>query len=262
MAARVSRRQVIAATSAASFLQALQQPVQQSPLEQLLAACPAPNRLQKSFLTFWREEVFTKDESRGGAVRKAPDWPMFVDLEDDLLTEPLQVWDKARRVMASWLACAFDVWLIAGGQDPRWPALMQSRQNRQIILAAGHLEEIAGSAWFLQERVRFIVEALEERNIRERWPDFPEFSWSFTQGRASNGGRINAVAQGKDQLRGPGATAIHMEEISRWTQAKESIESAKLVTQGGGHCYCLTTAKVGVFAADLVLDRVGENLWR
>jgi hypothetical protein len=228
----------------------------------LLAHFAPPNPYQRSYLTFWNELVYTKDEARAGEVRKAPAWPLFRDLEDDLMRFPLQLWDKSRRVMASWFMCAFDVWLMAGGQDPRWPSLMRSTRNRQVILASRKLEDIQGSAWFVEERVKFIVEQLEERGIRKHWPTFPEFTWSFAKGVASNGGRIDAVPQGKDSIRGPGATVIHAEEVASWPQAQPSIESAKMVTQGGGHLVAITTAATDTYAADIVLDQIGDRRWR
>lgn len=223
----------------------------------------ATNPFQRDFHKFLTELVWTKDEARAGVVRKVPDWPLFRDLTDDLITESLLFLDKSRRVMASWTVCAFDVWILAGGQDPRWPTLMLSTHNRQVILASRKLEDLQGSQWFLHERVKFIVDELERRNVREHWPGFPTFEWTASQGRASNGSNIDAVPQGANQMRGAGATVIHAEEVATWEQAQPSIESAKMVTQGGGHMVCLSTAQVGTYAADLVLDKIGEaGAWR
>jgi hypothetical protein len=151
---------------------------------------------------------------------------------------------------------------MAGGQDERWPALMRSVRNRQVILASRKLEDLQGSAWFLRERVKFIVDELERRGIRSHWPEFPTFEWTFAEGRASNGSRINAVPQGADQMRGAGGTIIHAEECATWEQQQASIESAKLVTQGGGHMVMVTTSRVGCYLADLVLDQVDSRGWR
>jgi hypothetical protein len=224
---------------------------------------PLP-RYQTNFHDFLTELCYTVDESRAGEVRKFPDWPLFHDLCDDLVREPLLCLTKSRRCLATWTATAFSIWLMAGGQDPRWPALMRSRNNRLVILASRKLEDIGGSAYFLRDRVRWMVEDLEqERNIREHWPGFPEFSWTFSEGRASNGSRISAVPMGKDQCRGPGSTLVWMEEVAMWGEAQGSIESAKMTTQGGGHCLLITTPQVGSYAADLVMDRIGKNQgWR
>lgn len=224
------------------------------------------NPYQRSFLRFWNDLVYTKDEARGGEVRKAPAWPMFRDIEEDLLTENRLLLDKSRRVMASWFVCAFDIWLMAGGQDPRWPALMLSTQNRQVVLASRKEKGFQGSAWFIESRVKFVAEELERRGIREVWPGWPTWKWTYTEGENSMGGKINGVPQGADQCRGPGALFLHFEEVSSWEQAQPSIESATMTLLGsdgiGGHICCITTAKVGTYAADLVLDRVGTRGWR
>ena len=234
-----------------------------SPGARLLELTRPANRYQRDFHAFLIELVWTVDESRAGEVRKFPDWPLFHDLCDDLMTEPLLFIDKSRRCLATWTASAFSVWLMAGGQDRRWSALMRSRSGRQIILASRKLEDIGGSAYFLRDRVRWMVEDLEGRGIREHWPEFPTFTWTFSEGRASNGSRISAVPQGKDQCRGPGATMVWMEEVSVWEAAQPSIESAKMTTQGGGHCLLISTAQVGSYAADIVLDRIGKpDNWR
>jgi hypothetical protein len=259
----VSRRNLMAAGAAAL----VGPPRPRTYSERLLAACPRPNVYQRSFLKFWNDLVWTADEARAGEVRKAPAWPMFRDLEEDLLTERLLFLDKARRVMASWFVCGFDVWLLAGGQDPRWPALMRSRNNRQIILASRKKEDIQGSQWFLERRVQFIYEQLRERGIEKHWPGFPVFTFNKDgEGWTSTGSYINAVPQGKDQCRGPGATFLHFEEVAAWEQAQPSIESAKmtlLASEGfGGHICCLSTAAVGTYAADIVLDQINKRGWR
>ena len=234
-----------------------------SPGARLLELTRPLNRYQSSFHAFLTELCYSQDEARGGEIRKFPDWAMFQDLCDDLMTEPLLFWNKSRRCMATWTAAAFSIWLMAGGVDRRWIALTKSIRNRQVIIASRKLEDIGGSAYFLRERVRWMVEDLEGRNIRDHWPDFPEFSWTFGEGRATNGSRISAVPQGRDQWRGAGTTLGWMEEVSTWEQAQASIEAAKMTTQGGGHCLLISTSQVGSFAADLVLDRIGTNQgWR
>ncbi len=215
------------------------------------------NPYQVSFHRFLTGMVFTKDEAKGGQVRQFPDYPYFHDLCDDAMIEPLQMWEKARRVLASWLVCSLDCWLLAGGQDPRWPALMNATENRQVILAARKLEDIQGSAWFLEERVRFVYTQIEERNLRDtHWPNFPEIKFGFAFGRASNGGRINAVPQGADQMRGPGATLIHAEECAFWDSLKKTISGALPVLQGGGHWLGISTANAASYCREIVQDMV------
>jgi len=224
------------------------------------------NPYQRSYLKFWNDLVWTVDEARAGEVRKAPDWPMFADLEHDLLTERRLFLDKSRRVMASWFVCGFDIWLMAGGQDRRWPALMRSTHNRQIVLASRKEKGFQGSAWFIERRVQFIAEELERRGVRNVWPEWPTWTWTYCQGENSLGSKINGVPQGADQCRGPGATFLHFEEVAAWEEAQASIESASmtlLASEGyGGHLCALSTAAVGTYAAAVVLDQVDRREWR
>ena len=212
---------------------------------------PPINPLQRDFHKFLREEVETKDEARAGQVAHTPDWPYIKEVCDALVECPRLMTEKSRRVLASWITCAFDVWLCAGGQDPRWPELMLSTANRQVIIASRKLKEIQGSAWFLKNRIKFIVDRLELNHIRERWPEFPTFTWIETEATASNGGLISAIASGKDQSRAAGATFIHCEEVAFWEEAKDSIESMIPTLLGGGHIVLITTPQVGSYAADI-----------
>jgi hypothetical protein len=263
-AATTARKKLLAGASA-SMLGLPRR--EQSAGMRVLAAIkkPARNVYQRSFIKFWDDLVWTKDESRAGEVRKAPAWPMFRDMEEDLLTEKLLLFDKSRRVMASWFVCAFDIWLMAGGQDPRWPSLMRAVRNRQCVLASRKEKGFQGSAWFIESRVQFIAEELERRNIREAWPEWPTWKWTYCAGENSLGSRIDGVPQGADQCRGPGATFLHFEEVAAWEQAQASVESAKMTLLSdegyGGHLCCLTTAKVGTYAADIVTDQIGTRGW-
>jgi hypothetical protein len=132
------------------------------------------NIYQKNFHRFVTDLVYTVDEAGGGWTRKAPNWPFLKDLGDAFIEESRVMVEKARRVFASWYACGFGVWIAAGGQDPRWPQLMNSTGNRQVYIVGQKFE---ASCYFLERRTRFIVNQLEERGIRDHWPDFPRWLW-------------------------------------------------------------------------------------
>lgn len=231
-------------------------------------ADPARSPYQGNFTRFCEECVWTKDEAGGGIVRQMPPYPYLRDLDVELLTRERLFIEKSRRVLASWRVCAFDVWVASGGRDPRWvlkkpdgseqQILMQGTGgNRQVYVAAQAFDE---ADWYLQERVRFLVNASLEHGLREKWPEFPE--WVFSQGKgvASNGSRIDAAAQGSDVLRGRGATLLHFEEVGVWVKAKQTVEGALPTLRGGGHLVCISTANAGTYAADLVAGRLrGEQ---
>lgn len=227
-------------------------------LLQRIGACARgeANPYQRDFTKFRTELCFTKDEARGGKVALIPDHAYLREVDEALLTcSPLLI-QKSRRTIITWTVCAFDVWLAAGGQDPRWPQLLQSRENRKIVIGARKLKGEGGSAEMLQERVRFLIDQIEARGLREQWPEFPEFRWRYDQGKASNGSVLAAVAQGADSFRGLGITFIHADEMGYWPLARASITTALHTLAGGGHLCGITTACAGTFAADVAAGKV------
>lgn len=218
------------------------------------------------------------DEARAGVVRKWPSgvgkdgksWDdLWLHLEDLLLTRKLLFLEKSRRVLASWCVCAFDVWLAAGGRDPRWTftepdgtvqrPLMDSAGNRVIILACRKAEGEFGSEWFIERRVKAVVDGCEAHGIRERWPGWPR--WKFRTGVLENtlGGRIAGVPQGSDQMRGGGITLIHAEEIAFWENAKSALGGAIPTLSGVAHLVGLTTPQVGTYAKDIRDGKAGGS---
>jgi len=206
---------------------------------------------QTNFRAFLRDWVWTQDEARGGLVARLPEDPYLDEVCDTLMERSLLMVEKSRRVRASWIVSALNLWVAAGGQDPRWPSLMLSTHNRQVVLAARKLKDLQGSAWFLRERVKFLYDQAVARGIQEHWPEFPTCEWTYSEARGSNGARINAVPSGSDQLRGPGATVIHCEEAAFWPRAKSTIAGMLPIVLGGGHVVLVTTAQGGTHAQDI-----------
>jgi phage FluMu gp28-like protein len=216
------------------------------------------NPYQQNFHRFVRDLVYTVDESGGGWVRKAPDWPFLKDLADAFIEESRVMVEKSRRVFASWYACAFGIWVAAGGQDPRWPQLMNAAENRQVYIVGQKFE---ASCYFLERRTRFIVNQLEERNVREHWPEFPRWLWKEGEANLSNGSRINAIAQGSHQLRGEAGTLVHVEELSFFEKAEQTIGALLPTIRGGGHVICITTPAAGTYAKKIRDGEIGGAKW-
>jgi hypothetical protein len=229
-----------------------------------------PTTYQDSFFRFLTDLNWTVDEARAGVVRPWPSgrgrdgksWDDYwLDFEELLLTRKLLFFEKSRRVLASWAVCGFDIWLAAGGRDPRWQfteddgtvvhPLMQSSGNRVIILAAQKAEGEFGSEWFIERRVKALLDQLESHGIRDRWPNFPQ--WTFQNGliEFSNGSRIAGVPQGSNQMRGGGITLIHAEEIAFWSQCRAAIGGAIPTLSGVAHMVCNSTPQVGTFAQEI-----------
>ncbi len=234
------------------------------PLAQLLAIerrleqIEAGNPYQRSFHRFLRDLVYTVDEAGGGWVRKAPDWPFLKDLTDAFIEEPRLMVEKSRRVFASWCACAFGVWIAAGGQDPRWPQLMNATGNRQIYIVGQRFES---SCYFLERRTRFIVNQLEERDIRKLWPEFPRWTWIEGEASLSNGSRVNGVAQGSNKLRGEAGTLVHIEELSFFEKAEQTVGALLPTIRGGGHVIAITTPAANTYAKKIRDGEIGGSKW-
>jgi len=222
----------------------------------------APNLYQTSFLAFLQGCVWTVDEARAGEVRRWPTGPgwddYWADWDQALFTcSPLLI-DKTRRTMASNTVCAFDLWLAAGGTDRRWPILLGSQSHRLILIQAKKLEDKVGSAEFV-DRIALMYRHAVEHGIRDRWPGFP--TAVFTSGKAhfSNGSHIEAVPQGADQIRGPGATLIHMEELGVMEQAEGSVSAAIPALSGVGHLIAVTTPNAASYAKRIRDEELGGD---
>lgn len=223
----------------------------------------ANNPYARSFRLFLKDCIWTIDEARGGEVRPWPwdgEWERYwIDWEFALLTcSPLLI-DKTRRTMASNVVTAFDLWIAAGGIDPRWPALQLSRSNRRVLIQAQKLEGVGGSAEFV-DRIRRILQVSNEKaGVEARWPGFPTFTFKFGVALGTNGSQINAVPQGAEQVRGPGTTLLHAEELAFWEQAKPSMENALPALHPFGHLVAVTTPAVSSYAADIRYGRLGGD---
>lgn len=158
--------------------------------------------------------------------------------------------------MASWYVSAFDLWVAAGGQDPRWPALMQSQGNREVWIVAQQFEGVGGSDYFLQQYIKFIYEQLEDRRIRDYWPEFPVFKFVQGLARSSNGSHIRALPEGEHKSRGGGATLIHDEEFSAWKRAAQTLNIQRPCVKSGGHIILVQTPVVGSYAAKIRNDEL------
>jgi hypothetical protein len=230
---------------------------------------PYRNPYKHDFTKFRTELCWTKNESGAGRTALMPDLPYLRQVDRANIRFSPLMYEKARRMMFTWDTVALALWLIAGGHDPAWvdgngfPILMPSEdnpdgRNRRVLFGAQKLEGLGGSHEQI-DRLRFMVAEFEERGGREKWPDFPEFEWRFDQARASNGGVADAVAQGADQMRGPGATLVVADELAFWTEAKASIASAMQTLQGGGHFIAGSSSNVGSHAALIVKGEVNKQ---
>jgi hypothetical protein len=214
------------------------------------------NPWQRSFTRFRTELCWTRDEAAGGKVALMPDWPYLRALDDILVEKTPLLITKSRRTLISWTCFAFALWLAAGGQDPRWPQLMNATGNRKVIIAAQKFDGENGSAEILAERIGFLVQQFEARGGREKWRGFPEFQWKQGRVSLSNGSILAAVPQGENQMRGSGVTMILADELQAWEDARPSVCSALQTCRGGGHFVGICTARMPSFVATIVSGEV------
>jgi hypothetical protein len=222
---------------------------------------PPPNPYRESLTKFCTTMCYTVDEADGGKVKQMPDWEILREFDDaQLECTPLMV-EKCRRALISWRACCADLWIVAGGYDPRWPALMPSKENpnggnRKVIIAAKKAEGESGS-WDYLLRIKFIYEEMGRRGLRELWPDFPELvGVKVDRLTFSNNGVISAVPQGEDNVRGAGITRIHAEELSTWDQARGTMATALQTLRPHGKLVAITNARASTYAADVYYERL------
>ena len=209
-------------------------------------------RYQRDFHAFLTECCWTTDEASGGDIALFPNDPYIREICDYLIEEPLLFLEKSRRVRMTWTVSAFDLWIAAGGQDPRWPATLRSTGHRLVLLISKKSED---AEWVLGERIRFIYEQATERGLREKWPGLPEFDFTVMKATASNGSAIRALPQGEKQVRQFGSSLIHYEELAHSDDARDTLAAALPTMMGkdglGGKVVAICTPQVGSFAYDL-----------
>lgn len=227
-------------------------------LQERLGELRQGNRYQTSFHRFLTECVWTVDEAAGGEFALFPDDQYIREACDLLMTEPLLLCEKTRRVRWTWLCSGLEVWLSAGGYDPRWPALLKGSGRRQCII----ISKKEGDADFvIDRRIRVIYDQVWAHGIGEKWPGFPTCRFSYTEANWSNGSQIKALPQGPDQVRQFGATCVRYEEMAHSPDAKDTLAAALPLLQGkdgsGGHLVGVCTPNAMSHARE-IRDDVAE----
>lgn len=229
-------------------------------------------KYQGDFQLFLYDCVATIDQARAGQIRKWPRGPGWDEYWEDFTSTVIRrrtlLVDKTRRVMASNLVCALDLWLMLGGRDKErpnfpygwWPALALSSSRRAILLQSKKLEGVGGSAEFLT-KIKDMYTVSMDQGLGDKWPGVPSIEFHVEHAEASNGSKIQAVPQGADHVRGPGATLLHAEELSFWDQAEATIQTAIPALNPDGHLIAVTTPKPATYAARLRKGEISRDMY-
>jgi len=206
-------------------------------LEKQIAGRICPYEDESDFIF---NAVWTRDEA-SGEVRKFE----YEDYLDYIIKrrKGCQVFaiEKSRRMRISWLFTAIYLY--------------------DILVYKNHANYIAsrklGSSAELLGRMRFIYDHIP----RTEW-DVPAIKCRVdTEGKGyiridvpDNDSFVEAVAEGRDQLRQYTATNILLDEFAFWNDAEGSWAALKPTIEGGGHIDMISTANRGSFMYRLLYE--------
>lgn len=176
-----------------------------------------------------------------GVIKPFPQHPWLREMTDEWLKAdpPLFACPKSRRMTMSWLAIWWHLWLTMFfiGSHVYCQSLNEQLANDEIIERAGFIYNHIPDSAFPKPRLK---------HDRVSWCliSFPKL-YSFMRG----------VPQGANQLRGPTATAVLMDEAAFWEKGRESFGATKPATEGGGRVTVISSAQLGWYR-DLCFDEI------
>lgn len=186
--------------------------------------------------------VWTLDSAKlsdpAGVIKRFPKAPWLREATQIWLDNPLTAWPKSRRMMMSWLAVWWHLWL--GMFHPGAHVYLQSEneeKSNELIERAGFIYNHIPDEAFPKPKLK---------SGRVMWCnlEFPKL-YSFLKG----------VPQGANQLRGPTASAVMLDEAAFWEHGRASFAATKPCTEGGGRVTVISSAQNGWFK-DLCYDTI------
>ena len=190
-----------------------------------------------------RGYVWTLDSAKlsdpKGVIKKFPAEPWLREITEIWLGCTMFACPKSRRMMMSWLAIWWHLWLTMffPGAHVYCQSLNEQTANDEIIERAGFIYNNIPTSAFPKPRLK---------NDKIVWCNisFPKL-YSFMKG----------IPQGANQLRGPTASAVLLDEASFWEKGRESFSATKPCTEGGGRVTLISSASLSWFK-DLVFDTI------
>jgi len=173
-----------------------------------------------------------------GVIKKFPKHPWLREATEFWMDNPLTAWPKSRRMMMSWMAVWWHLWL--GMFFPGAHVYLQSENEEK----SNELIERAGFIYNHIPQDAFPRPKLKNGKVLYCHIGFPGL-YSFLQG----------VPQGANQLRGPTASAVMLDEAAFWEHGRSSFAATRPCTEGGGRVTVISSAQNGWFR-DLCYDEI------
>ena len=176
-----------------------------------------------------------------GVIKQFPNEPWLREITELWLKAdpPMFACPKSRRMMMSWLAIWWHLWLpmFHPGAHVYAQSLNEQTANDEIIERAGFIYNNIPREAFPKPRLK---------NDKVIWCliSFPKL-YSFMRG----------IPQGANQLRGPTASAVLMDEAAFWEKGRESFGATKPCTEGGGRVTLISSAQLGWYR-DVCFDTI------
>lgn len=174
-----------------------------------------------------------------GVIKKFPPEPWLREITDIWMGCTMFACPKSRRMMMSWLAIWWHLWLTMffPGAHVYAQSINEDKADEEIIQRAGFIYNNIPASAFPKPRLK---------NDRVQWCliSFPKL-YSFMRG----------IPQGSNQLRGPTASAVLMDEAAFWEKGRESFGATKPCTEGGGRVTLISSAQLGWYK-DVCFDTI------
>lgn len=146
------------------------------------------------------------------------------------MKEKLTAWPKSRRMIMSWMAVWWHLWLAMfhEGASVYFQSETEKKSDELIERAEFIRSHIHSSELILPK-----LKGGKKTYCAMVWPGL------YSQ--------ILGVAQGANQLRGPTATALLFDECAFWQEGRASIVAAKPTVEGGGRVTLISSANPSFF---------------
>jgi hypothetical protein len=198
----------------------------------------SPFRDSWDFLT---RGVWTRDEA-SGQVRQFPALDYIHYWTGEREKHRIFAIEKSRRMLVSWTFCAVYLYNIL------------TNKHQADYIASRKLEtscELLGRLEFIYENIP--VEVWPDKSAIIKHAGYSGKGYRRLECPATDSA-VEAVAQGKDQLRQYTASHILLDEFAFWERAEESWSALQPTILGGGHIDLVSTPELGAFMYRLLYE--------